>query len=1066
MSKMQFAESTPKGGRSAMRGRATQQQRTSYVFGSIIDLAPLQLSSSVAERDPSLRFDLQPDKLDFESDIGHTQGIGTRLVDDPAHRQKLELWEQLLRYRQRHYGDRGTLDIWVALTDRVEGVDLPVVGEQADFFWHSFVDLGLKREAILGEVLAYALELWKRTGRRWDKLYEVVVGGYLERALTMSNESTKIVLPTTATRRSVSPGIGAFKNICRLTDGHQIYGCAISQLLQLGRVEDAFSLHSFLVERHDHPQTYEEFQPLLQCAKELNLRKFYEKLEAYSKNRFPDRVASADESGAAEEDDTRESSGKVWLQEKPFKDELGARLFATKALAFETTVAGLKMFGVQAIGPQSLREMAVRAQGSQDLVARLRELHKAGISIGDSVFARLIRKLASENRDILLSDLLHSDQHPDVLEDAAMQESLLISYYIARDWRPYNMTLAILGEIFDDTSKLWDIHFRKFIASGEWASASNVVDEMTLSGRKLAQESVDFMVKHALTPRRPGVGPVQGIDLSSSKEVSFVFRVLQRVVPMGTSVSPDLWIEMLKRLGMTNHWDELRRCCLWLARQYSAAPKPSDAASLIISSTDLSRRETDGVARDDGDRMLQAVFSKNMQAAIVAWGFKMRVSPNPDHEGYSALGHENLVPWVRGLVLLRELEHNGIHLWRSWIRRACRHRLAVLFGHSRQSSRHINRLGVLALLPLTSATALLPRETACNNSPNLCSKSYGEITHFGAHDSPFVRDASTGYSTAANQYYNTTLQLDAGVRLVTAQVHSQDSEWHLCHSSCELLDAGKLSTWLTEIKSWLDSNPNDVVTVLLVNSDNASASQLNSEFETAGIVDYAYKPSSSSAPSSWPTLQTLINNGTRLMVFVASVDSNTDAPYLMTEFDYIWENPYDVTSPSNFSCNPDRPSSVKNDLSAALSSNRLPLMNHFLYATAFLDIEYPNSTYVSTTNALSGGVGNLGDAATKCQSAYGRQPAFILVDFFDKGPAIDTVDKLNNVTSPVGRTNLTTSSSTSTTTQTSSASTYSNVFKGLVDLVQQAKSGANPSMSDWVWVGGDWGSLLGGGITL
>ncbi|KAK9549972.1 hypothetical protein V6000_008009 [Aspergillus fumigatus] len=678
-------------------------------------------TSSMANNDASLRLDLQPDKLEFESDIGHTQDMGSRLVDDPAYRQRMDLWEQLLRYRQRHYGDRGTLDIWIALTDRVDGVDLPVVGEQADFFWHSFVDLGLKREVIMGEIMAYAMELWKETGSRWDKFYEVVVGGYLERgmiqhairwhkklqyphlscpndimrvfepALTMINGSTKIVLPTTTTRRSVSPGISAFKSICRLTDGHQIYGRVISQLLNLGRVEDAFSLHSFLVERHDHPQTYEEILPLLECAKELSPRKFYE-LQAYSKDRFPDRMTSAEGSAPAEEDDKREPSGIAWLQEKPFKDELGARLFATKALAFETTVAGLRMFGVQAIGPQSLREMAVRAQGSQDIIARLRELHRAGISIGDSVFARLIRKLASENRNILLSDLLHSDQHPDVLEDAVMQESLLISYYIARDWRPYNMTLAILTEILDDGSKLSNIHFRKFIASGEWASASKIVDEMTLNGQKLTQESVDFMVKHTLTPRRPGVGPIQGTDVPSSKEVSFVFRVLQRVVPMGTSVSPDLWIEMLKRLGMTNHWDELRRCCLWLARQYSAGPKPSDAVSFIINSTDQPRREADGVARNDGDRMLQAVFSKNMQAAIVAWGFKMRVSPNPDHKSYSALGVENLVPWVRGLVLLRELEHNGIRLWHSWIRRACRHRLAVLFGHSRQSSRHMNRM--------------------------------------------------------------------------------------------------------------------------------------------------------------------------------------------------------------------------------------------------------------------------------------------------------------------------------------------------------------------------------------
>ncbi|KAF9890885.1 hypothetical protein FE257_005461 [Aspergillus nanangensis] len=369
-------------------------------------------------------------------------------------------------------------------------------------------------------------------------------------------------------------------------------------------------------------------------------------------------------------------------------------------------------------------------------------------------------------------------------------------------------------------------------------------------------------------------------------------------------------------------------------------------------------------------------------------------------------------------------------------------------------------LGVLALLPFAAAKAVLPRQTACNNSPDLCSKSYSEITHLGAHDSPFVRDASTGYNSAGNQYYNTTLQLDAGVRMVSAQVHKENNEWHLCHSVCEIMDAGKLSTWLSEIKSWLDDNPNEVVTVLLVNSDGASASELHSEFQAANIIDYAYKPAQTSAPSSWPTLQKMIDDGTRLVTFVASLETNTVAPYLMDEFTYVWENNYEVTTPGNFSCAPDRPSSVKGNLATALSSNRMFLMNHFLYQTSILDIQSPNATYVGTTNAPSGGAGNLGDAATKCKESYGQQPNFILVDFFDKGPAIETVDNLNGVSSATGRRKLSSS------TQESSASTYSNVFKGLVELVQSAKEGANPSMGEWVWVGGDWGSLLGGGISM
>lgn len=60
-----------------------------------------------------------------------------------------------------------------------------------------------------------------------------------------------------------------------------------------------------------------------------------------------------------------------------------------------------------------------------------------------------------------------------------------------------------------------------------------------------------------------------------------------------------------------------------------------------------------------------------------------------------------------------------------------------------------------------------------------------------------------------SRYMDTPSQLDAGVRMVSGQVHKKDSEWHLCHSSCQLLDAGKLSSWLSEIKKWLDSNKND-----------------------------------------------------------------------------------------------------------------------------------------------------------------------------------------------------------------------------------------------------------------
>ena len=203
----------------------------------------------------------------------------------------------------------------------------------------------------------------------------------------------------------------------------------------------------------------------------------------------------------------------------------------------------------------------------------------------------------------------------------------------------------------------------------------------------------------------------------------------------------------------------------------------------------------------------------------------------------------------------------------------------------------------------------------------------------------------------------------------------------------------------------------------------------------------------------------MISNGTRLVNFVADITTSTSYPYLMSEWDFVWETSYDNTDAANFTCTPNRPSTYADNLSSALSSNSLPLMNHFLYSE-IVDVEYPNASYVATTNAASGGTGNLGDTATRCKKDYnGRQPTFILVDFFNRGPAIDTVDNLNNVTNAVGRTTVSTSSDTE-------DSTTNGVLTSLVALAESARSGETPTMGNWIWVGGAWGTILGGGISL
>ncbi|KAH7073108.1 PLC-like phosphodiesterase [Paraphoma chrysanthemicola] len=290
-------------------------------------------------------------------------------------------------------------------------------------------------------------------------------------------------------------------------------------------------------------------------------------------------------------------------------------------------------------------------------------------------------------------------------------------------------------------------------------------------------------------------------------------------------------------------------------------------------------------------------------------------------------------------------------------------------------------------------------ERACNNSPALCQSSYDEVAYLGAHNSPFVRETSTGWSSFGNQYFNTTVQLDAGVRLLTAQVHAASypatkaRELRLCNSTCVLFDVGSFKDWLWEIRTWLDAHPNDVVTLVLVNFHFVDAREIEGEFARADIAHYGYVPANITAappPSSefsktWPTLGEMIDKGERLL----------------NEFDFVWENAYDVTSPSQFACTPDRPSNTTS-VADARSSGKLFFLNHLLYWQQALGIKLPDTRTIAETNAWDGN-GGLGKHVRECANQVGRQPAFVLVDFFNVGAAMKVVDAFNKVRSPKGR---------------------------------------------------------------
>lgn len=196
---------------------------------------------------------------------------------------------------------------------------------------------------------------------------------------------------------------------------------------------------------------------------------------------------------------------------------------------------------------------------------------------------------------------------------------------------------------------------------------------------------------------------------------------------------------------------------------------------------------------------------------------------------------------------------------------------------------------------------------------------------------------------------------------------------------CSIVNGGSLESYLSNVRTWLNNNANDVVTLLMVNSDDQAVSKFATAFQSANLVNIAYAPSSAAtARTAWPTLGSMIDSGKRLVVFIDNSADTSSVPYILPEFQNIWENPYDQTT-TPFNCSVDRINR------GSSSSNLMYLINHNLDTSFNLfgtSITVPNTDQLNTTNSLASVLTDANNCARMHSSVY---PNFILADFYNTG---------------------------------------------------------------------------------
>lgn len=647
------------------------------------------------------------EQYQYESDLGNRVPHGSypRLVDSPECATDFSLWLELVRFRQRHYGLEGLIVIWKGLLRK--SLQLPCGGRIADELWSSLLQLGFQYPEILKEIKVYAKTQRALTGASWPKLYLMILRYHLElkphyayqwhahlhRDFPPSPEQVAELFRHALMNEAA---LGHFRRIYLELGIRHMYNIIIPELCERENFTAALKWHNLLIRNRDLPSNASISEPLLH---HFAIYGKHDHVVAITKGMVDAGVSFAKRTKRtykqapfiSRELMNRQLGETHGIVPKVVTDGFCARLFATSMFTIDTVINGLCVLGIEAIGPLSLKEIASREKSEPQAVSsRIDQLSRAGISIGNSTFSTLVRRLALEGKSKLLNEVLTCDLHPDTFEDRNLLESLFLSYHQAGDTRQMERTLAILTVSSTHESIAvdhWNLLLRVYLKRRDLNGIQLTLDAMREMHLKVSPRSSSYVRVCMLSRRQVGRRPHRTDDLP------LVINIWRLLLQLGGTVPPIAWREILKRLGMEGQLTDFEALSIWLANWYSDPAARALQVSLASPKLDYRKVSTPRVPARLSPRHplhpLRILFPNVMQEAIVTWGFQRGVN-GKTLKDTSSTGRIRRLSWPWGLQLLRKLDQRKVIVSRQTVARVCRQRLVSLFG-SGLSNRNINR---------------------------------------------------------------------------------------------------------------------------------------------------------------------------------------------------------------------------------------------------------------------------------------------------------------------------------------------------------------------------------------
>ena len=645
------------------------------------------------------------ERMCYEADVlGLTAPEKPRLVEQEEHANNIELWAELMRFRRRMDGSSGVQELWQAMCDR--GLEVPTHGHVADDLWRDLLDAASHDWLLLEHMAEYVQEQRKSDTTYYDQFYQKVIGRVLRqrpdealkayrlmdnRALVPQNAASLLVEDVLFSV-SADASFAAFTEIYELNDERNLYDQCITLLSQHDRAfEEAYAWHKLFVSMGDmSASTYAS----------SFVRRMFDYDQGIINGRLPEYYMAEDVLESSSTDGRRSignlqsivdaASGKVnstalgrskAIKEKSLSDEFCARLFATKTLHPSFLFSGVHMFGVDVLGPLTLREMALRSTSTSEFETMLDGAKQAGLTIANTTYAKALVKLAIEQQQELFDAMVKSDRHPDTYDNKSLQRYLLNSYVLEGDMVQARVMLKVLSMAQPDPVQFSDnLLLQACCKTRDMALVARVFEDMLQRKTILSSSSLALLRLHFLAVRNPGKRPNTWDPAvrAGTSSLAFVTNLYLALLDSGQLIEPTHLRELLKRYGMTDQLTLLERVCLKLTWYYRPDRRVQH------------RHVGDG-------SFYEKIFDSGLQRAIVAWGFKSVTKTVTYDEMYDEATQKPWAGWgtpwwLRCLVLLRTLGNWGVPLDIPGITKELKIRLLILHGPDDRTNNLANRM--------------------------------------------------------------------------------------------------------------------------------------------------------------------------------------------------------------------------------------------------------------------------------------------------------------------------------------------------------------------------------------